>query len=146
MTQEQETDNYKIIKLSNGEDIMGVAIECEDTYEVSNPLKIQVISKLSPRGMMESLNLSRWIQPFTEEEYVYINKHHIITMANASIGLSRYYDKILERLENMDEVVEQEEIHLPEDIMRRLEEEEPNKEEIYDELLEELNSKSKLVH
>jgi hypothetical protein len=46
----------------------------------------------------------------------------------------------------MDEVVEQEEIHLPEDIMRRLEEEEPNKEEIYDELLEELDSKSKLVH
>ena len=139
---------YKVIKFTNGESIICLASNevVEGKYEIEVPLKMEIISRQTKNGSVESLNLSRWIQPFTEEEYVYINKHHIITMAKASIGLSRYYDKILEKLENMDEVVEQEEIHLPEDIMKRLEEEEPNKEEIYDELLEELDSKSKLVH
>jgi hypothetical protein len=80
-------------------------------------------------GMSESLMLSRWVQPFTEQECFEIDPKHVIIMLPASRGLIVYYEVVLnkinggmERMSTIDD------------------------EDVYDELLEELDTESKLIH
>ena len=59
---------YKIVKLVNGEDIICMMEEDGDkSYKVIWPLKMQILPKMTKKGIMESLNLSTWIQSYTEE-------------------------------------------------------------------------------
>ena len=52
-------ENYKILKLSNKEMIVcEVSGETKDNYEISNPLKMDIVPKLNSVGqMMKNLNL-----------------------------------------------------------------------------------------
>ena len=47
-------------------------------YEMGLPLKMQTVSQASPKGSIDSLNLSRWIGPFTEQSYFTIKETHIL--------------------------------------------------------------------
>ena len=85
-------------------------------------------------GMTESLMLSRWVQPFTEQKYFEIDPKHVIIMLPASPGLSLYYEDVLNKIEGA-----MEKISTMEDI-------DTDKEEIYDELLLKLNVKAKSIH
>ena len=63
-----ETLPYKIVKLTNGEDIICIVKnELGGECEVSYPLLMQTLPRRTPGGFVESLSLSRWLQPFTEE-------------------------------------------------------------------------------
>ena len=60
--------SYKVLKLLNGEELiceLGDSV-INDSYEITHPLKMQVESKLTKQGPVDSLNLSRWIGPYTE--------------------------------------------------------------------------------
>jgi hypothetical protein len=81
--------------------------------------------------MTESLMLSRWVQPFTDEKYFEIDPKHVIIMLPASPGLSIYYEGVLNKLEGPEEIPTMEDI---------------DEEEIYEELLEELNTENKSIH
>ena len=62
---------YKIVKFTNGEEIIcelsDEAIDGE--YEIGFPLKMQIVSQPTQKGSIDSLNLSRWIGPYTEQSY-----------------------------------------------------------------------------
>ena len=60
---------YKVIKFTNGESIICLASNevVEGKYEIEVPLKMEIISRQTKNGSVESLNLSRWIGPYTEE-------------------------------------------------------------------------------
>ena len=99
-----ETTTYKVLKLLNGEELI-----CElgddvvdDSYEITNPLKMQVESKITKQGTVDSLNLSRWIGPYTEQSLFNIKTAHVLIVADASVGLSRYYEHIQKEITRLD--------------------------------------------
>ena len=125
------TDTYKILKLISGENIICELSEDNGKYEITRPLLMHVSPKMTMTGMTESLMLSRWVQPFTEEKYFEIDPKHVIIMLPASAGLSIYYEGVLDRLEAPEELSTMDDI---------------NEEEIYEELLDELDTDSKSIH
>jgi len=127
------TDTYKILKLISGENIICELSEDNGKYEITRPLLMHVSPKLTVTGMTESLMLSRWVQPFTEEKYFEIDPKHVIIMLPASPGLSVYYEGVLDKLE----VSKEEELPSLDDI---------EDDEIFDELLEELETDNKSIH
>ena len=94
------TDTYKVIKLLNGEEIICQLSDdiVDDSYEVTHPLKMQVQSQVTNNGVVESLNLSRWIGPYTEQSFFNIKTSHVLTIADASEGLCRYYDHVIREI------------------------------------------------
>jgi|TARA_R110000782_G_scaffold209827_2_gene297989 hypothetical protein len=126
---------YKIIKLTNGENLicqLGDKID-NGEYKINSPLKMEVHSVLTKEGPVDSLNLSRWIGPYTEQSKFSIKSDHVLLIANASPGLSRYYEHVMKEINQLDE---------PE---KRLELDNIVDEDVYDELLEELES-SNTIH
>ena len=99
-----DTATYKVLKLLNGEELIceledGVV---DDSYEITNPLKMQVESKLTRQGPVESLSLSRWIGPYTEQSLFSIKTAHVLIVADASEGLSRYYEHVRKEIIKRD--------------------------------------------
>ena len=136
--------SYTVLKLANGEDII-CEVDFEQynvksdlpqrIYEIQNPLLITHTKEMSPDGIREGLSLSRWFQPFTEQKYFSIPATTVVTSAEASPGLAKYYEYMLKRIGN-----EYEEINHEKEL------DDYTNDEIYDELLEEKESTSKLIH
>ena len=99
-----DTATYKVLILLNGEELIceledGVV---DDSYEITNPLKMQVESKLTRQGPVDSLSLSRWIGPYTEQSLFSIKTSHVLIVADASVGLSRYYEHVQKEITRRD--------------------------------------------
>ena len=75
---------------------------------------------------------SRWVQPFTEQKSFEIDPKHVIIVLPASRGLSIYYEDVIEKIEGGTE-----KISTLDDI---------NEDDIYDELLEDIEPETKLIH
>tara|TARA_E500000318_G_scaffold66992_2_gene61776 strand:+ start:6740 stop:7204 length:465 start_codon:yes stop_codon:yes gene_type:complete len=90
------TEKAHIIKLSNGEDIIVTLIaESKESITITDPLRMRIFSRPTKDGMVESMSLGRWIEPFSEKVDYNISKNQIITLAPASFAMKRYYDYIL---------------------------------------------------
>ena len=136
--------SYTVLKLANGEDIICEVdfeeynVETELTkrvYEIQNPLLITHTKEMSPEGVREGLSLSRWFQPFTEQKYFSIPATTVVTSAEASPGLAKYYEYVLKRIgDDYEEINHEKEL------------DDYTNDEVYDELLEEEESPSKLIH
>jgi len=126
------TDTYKILKLISGENIICELSEDDGKYEISRPLLMNVHPNVTRRGMTESLMLSRWVQPFTEQRYFEIDPKHVIIVLPASPGLSIYYEGVLDKLEGVEKI--------------NTVDDDYDDEDIYDELLDELETDSDLIH
>ena len=125
-----DTATYKVLKLLNGEELIceledGVV---DDSYEITHPLKMQVESKLTRHGPVDSLSLSRWIGPYTEQSLFSIKTAHVLIVADASEGLSRYYEHVRKEITRIDSPSYRKSL---DDI---------NNEEVYEELLSELET------
>jgi hypothetical protein len=94
---------------------------------------MNVHPNMTRRGMTESLMLSRWVQPFTEQKHFAIDPKHVIIMLPASPGLSVYYEGVLNKLEDAD-------------VIDTIDDEDYDEEDIYDELLDELEPDIDLIH
>ena len=86
---------------------------------------MQVIPRMSNNGIEESLNLSPWIYPYTETQSFQIPASSIMLIADVSPGLSRYYEYVLGKMDQEDDI---------------------NNDEIHDEILESIKPNSKLLH
>ena len=129
---------YKIIKLVNGETIIATLTSDDiNEIEVQNPLLMNIIPHESEFGERESLNLCRWIEPYTEQKYFTITKSTIVTTAIVSEGLTRYYEYFIKKLDNWKEENNPESKSFVEEY---------TDEEIYDEILDELETVSKSIH
>ena len=95
---------YKVLKLLNGEELiceLGEGV-VNDSYEITHPLKMEVESKLTRQGPVDSLKLSRWIGPYTEQSLFNIKTSHVLIVAEASEGLSRYYEHVRREITRLD--------------------------------------------
>ena len=95
--------NYQVIKLSNGEDIVCRVHKSKSTTDsnklkISAPLRMDTVSKETEKGFVESLALSRWVQPYSDENHFNIERHSIVIMTPASHGLCRYYEYVLKSI------------------------------------------------
>jgi len=125
------SDTYKILKLISGESIICELSEDDGKYEISRPLLMNVQRKETRTGMTESLELSRWVQPFTEQKSFEIDPKHVIIMLPASPGLSIFYEGVIYKLEDRVE------FYIENDF---------KDDDIYDELLNELETDNKSIH
>ena len=91
--------NYQVFKLSNGEDIICTveAIEA-NRFKITSPLKMCTQSKITEKGVIESLGLSRWVQVYSDQPYYNIEKSGVVIMTPASEGLGRYYEHVLKHM------------------------------------------------
>ena len=132
-------DDNIILKLSSGEEIICklVGDEHPKTFEISNPLMVSAVPKLTREGVEESVSLRRWIH-FADEEVFSVNKSSVIVKADASVGLSRFYEACIIRMLSEEE---------SNDWNRYREPSEEELEEIeMEEALESFNSISKTIH
>ena len=71
--------NYNVLKLSNGEDILCNVVETQQgQLKIEAPLLMETISKVTQKGVIESLALGRWIQPYSDEDFFYIEKNSVV--------------------------------------------------------------------
>jgi len=130
------TTPYKIVKLTNGENIICQLNDDVDDgeYKLNFPLKMEIRSMITEEGVVESLNLSRWIGPYTEQSFFSIKSDHVLLVANASPGLSRYYEHVIKEFNQSDTSTKKSIL----DII--------DNEDVYDELLEELKTDNNTIH
>ena len=121
--------NYQVIKLANGENLIcDVISDSDTTLKVKSPLKMETLSKFTKSGVVESLSLVRWMQPYCDDEQFALSKNNIILNSPVSIGLGKYYEFILKKMDGL-------EIPQPtENELKAIEEEE--KQELKDQMLE----------
>ena len=94
--------NFQVFKLANGEDVICNLVETqENTFKITSPLKMDTINRITKKGVSESLALTRWIQPFSDQEEFHVQKSSVIVMTEASVGLTRYYQYVLRTLDSM---------------------------------------------
>ena len=127
-----QKSQYKIVKLVNGEDIICIMEKSgEKSYKLSWPLKMQILPKMPKKGIFESLNLSTWIQSYTEDRVFDLPSRSVVMMIDPSPGLQKYYEYVLKKLMHDEEIDWMDEV---------------DEEDIYDELLEDEETPSKLIH
>ena len=121
--------DYQVVKLSNGENIIcNVVSDTDKHIEIESPLKMETISRVTKTGVVESLSLVRWMQPYCDEQKFTLSKSTVILNSPVSIGLGKYYEFILKKMDGL-------EIPQPtEDELKAIEEEE--KQELKDQMLE----------
>ena len=132
MIEEINNTQYKIVKLTSGENIICKLVSENEKLKVSHPLRMDVVTHMTQKGMAESLNLSRWLQPFSDQKVYTINMDHVLLIANVSIGLERYYEHVLRRIEDLDYTENQIE--------------EPKETDLLEEILEDIEPDSDTIH
>ena len=89
---------------------------------------METLSKFTKTGVIESLSLVRWMQPYCDEEKFTLSKNTVILNSPVYIGLGIYYEFILKKMDGL-------EIPQPsEEELKAIEEEE--KQELKDQMLE----------
>ena len=101
--------SFTVLKLTNGDDIIcevdyerydSEASLSQRVFEIQNPLLMGATRRVEADGVREGLSLSRWVEPFTEQKYFSIPATSVITSAEASPGLVKYYEYVLNRMEH----------------------------------------------
>ena len=102
MTDEKIT---KILKLSSGEEIIARLLEetHPKTFAVSQPLKLSSIPKATKHGIEEAISLQRWIH-FSEDSVYDIPKSQVLVITGASLGLTKFYEHCITRMEVEDDL------------------------------------------
>ena len=95
---------YKILKLTSGEEIICDVIADENprTFEIKEPLKVNVLPKVTNYGVEESISLQRWIH-FSQENVYNIDKSKVMVITDASTGLSKFYEHCVIRMNDEGE-------------------------------------------
>ena len=129
------TTPYKIVKLTNGENLICQINDDIDNgeYKINFPLKMEVLQHMTKEGPVDSLNLSRWIGPYTEQSRFLIKSEHILFVVNASENLCRFYEHAINEIKQLDALEKRSSL---DDI----------NDDINDGLLEELEPPNKTIH
>ena len=91
-----------IVKLSNGENLIcNVVSDTDKHIEIESPLKMETISRVTKTGVVESLSLGKWIQPFSDQKTISLNKNLVIINLPVTIGLEKYYEYVLKNMNKM---------------------------------------------
>jgi hypothetical protein len=134
--------SYKIMKLTNGEEIvcqMGNEI-VNDEYQLNYPLKIDIRPQMTEKGVVEALNLSRWVGSYTSQSLFSVKTDHVLLVAEASEGLCKYYDHVVKEIKRIEDNSTRSAIAIDDYL------DDVDNEDVYDELLDESLSSDDTIH
>ena len=124
-------ESVTILKLTNGESIIGKIVESEDffndtqrTIHISLPLKFMLMPRMTETGFAEALSLSPWVHPLTNSEYIDINSRNIVMSVSASPDLAKYYSHCVNQFKFSTQTNFVEEIEPTDEELNKIEEEE----------------------
>jgi len=134
--------SHKIMKLTNGEEIVCQIDDkiVNDEYQLNYPLKIDVRPQMTKRGVVEALNLSRWVGSYTSQSLFSVKTEHVLLVAEASEGLCRYYDHVVEEIKRIENKAITKAISINDYL------DDIDDEDVYDELLDESLSSDDTIH
>ena len=134
--------SHKIMKLTNGEEIVCQMDDkiVNDEYQLNYPLKIDVRPQMTKKGVVEALNLSRWVGSYTSQSLFSVKTEHVLLVAEASEGLCRYYDHVVEEIKRIEDKSITKAIAI-DDYLDDIDDE-----DIYDELLDESLTSDDTIH
>ena len=134
--------SHKIMKLTNGEEIVCQMDDkiVNDEYQLNYPLKIDVRPQMTKKGVVEALNLSRWVGSYTSQSLFSVKTEHVLLVAEASEGLCRYYDHVVEEIKRIEDKSITKAIAI-DDYLDDIDDE-----DAYDELLNESLSSDDTIH
>ena len=83
------------IKLSNGDDIVANISKNTkgDFTTLINPFKMDTRPMVTEEGVIDTLSLSSWLHPYSEDTSVRVAKSSIVTIVPATPGLKTFYKK-----------------------------------------------------
>ena len=134
--------SHKIMKLTNGEEIVCQMDDkiVNDEYQLNYPLKIDVRAQITEKGVVEALNLSRWVGSYTSQSLFSVKTEHVLLVAEASEGLCRYYDHVVEEIKRIEDKSITKAIAI-DDYLDDIDDE-----DVYDELLDESLTSDDTIH
>ena len=107
MHQETKSNNIKIIKLVNGDDIVAVVeftkrqIDPKNrTINIERPLQIKYVPQITSAGFKDYIALIRWTA-YTDDEQITIPKDKIMTITTANDAMSRSYQGVVDTYEDI---------------------------------------------
>jgi len=134
--------SHKIMKLTNGEEIVCQIDDkiVNDEYQLNYPLKIDVRPQMTKRGVVEALNLSRWVGSYTSQSLFSVKTEHVLLVAEASEGLCRYYDHVVEEIKRIENKAITKAISINDYL------DDIDDEDVYDELLDKSLTSDDTIH
>lgn len=100
--------SHKILKMMNGDEVVcSLFTDADDHLVVTDPLKLISVPKIDGDEIDESLSLTRWVH-FSSDNHFKIDKNKVIVMSSASLGLSKFYEYVLDRLDDDSEYSDEE--------------------------------------
>jgi len=134
--------SHKIMKLTNGEEIVCQIDDkiVNDEYQLNYPLKIDVRPQMTKKGVVEALNLSRWVGSYTSQSLFSVKTEHVLLVAEASEGLCRYYDHVVEEIKRIENKAITKAISINDYL------DDIDDEDVYDELLDKSLSSDDTIH
>jgi hypothetical protein len=134
--------SHKIMKLTNGEEIVCQMDDkiVNDEYQLNYPLKIDVRPQMTEKGVVEALNLSRWVGSYTSQSLFSVKTEHVLLVAEASEGLCRYYDHVVEEIKRIENKAITKAISINDYL------DDIDDEDVYDELLDKSLTSDDTIH
>jgi hypothetical protein len=134
--------SHKIMKLTNGEEIVCQMDDkiVNDEYQLNYPLKIDVRAQMTEKGVVEALNLSRWVGSYTSQSLFSVKTEHVLLVAEASEGLCRYYDHVVEEIKRIENKAITKAMSINDYL------DDIDDEDVYDELLDKSLSSDDTIH
>ena len=62
---------------------------------------METYNRSTEKGVVESLGLSRWVQPYSDEQEFTIQRTTIVMMTPVSAGLQKYYEYVVDNMKTM---------------------------------------------
>tara|TARA_B100000941_G_scaffold133427_1_gene94366 strand:- start:810 stop:1211 length:402 start_codon:yes stop_codon:yes gene_type:complete len=91
----------KILKLRNGEEIVGNVSSGDGEFlKIQNPLKVNIYPRIKKGKVEEAMAFSRWIN-YSQNQTYDIIKNNVIAITDSSVGLTRFYDFCVSKMEDM---------------------------------------------
>ena len=134
--------SHKIMKLTNGEEIVCQIDDkiVNDEYQLNYPLKIDIRPQMTKKGVVEALNLSRWVGSYTSQSLFSVKTEHVLLVAEASEGLCRYYDHVVEEIKRIENKAITKAISINDYL------DDIDDEDVYDELLDKSLTSDDTIH
>ena len=100
---------YKIVNLTNGDNIIGQVIRKENSITIYRPFQMKIITmmdQVGPNNMLrqEALVMRNWLE-LSKEEAVEISLDRIIAITEPTTNVSKLYDEEISKEDNPSEIL-----------------------------------------
>jgi hypothetical protein len=91
-------NTIKIVRLKNGEDIIGNLNLINDEYEIMEPMSVNVVMK----GQESGLVMSHWLPvQLIKKNEIKINSRDVLTMFEPNDEFAEYYINTVEKIKDL---------------------------------------------